>query len=98
MSNHFAPLAPNRPASTEGPLNDTFRLKIVPQAAAKQVFTPLRSSGGSEADPSPAPAAFAVPPCAQAAPVISLEREGERIARIQIKCGCGQLIELNCVY
>jgi hypothetical protein len=32
------------------------------------------------------------------APVVDVEREGERITRIRIKCSCGELIEIDCQY
>jgi hypothetical protein len=31
-------------------------------------------------------------------PRISLRREGDRITHIQVECGCGQVIELECSY
>jgi hypothetical protein len=29
---------------------------------------------------------------------VDVEREGERITRIRIKCSCGELIEIDCQY
>lgn len=31
-------------------------------------------------------------------PVVTLQRNGDTIASIRIQCGCGQVIDLNCVY
>jgi hypothetical protein len=31
-------------------------------------------------------------------PVVSLRREGDRIVGIRIQCGCGQSMDLSCVY
>ena len=31
-------------------------------------------------------------------PKVTLEREGDRITRIEIQCTCGQIIELQCLY
>jgi len=42
-----------------------------------------------------------VPPSAQHpthSPKISVQREGDRITKIQITCSCNQVIELDCVY
>ena len=33
-----------------------------------------------------------------AQPVVTLQREGERVVAIRIECGCGQVIELACRY
>ena len=32
------------------------------------------------------------------APIVDVEREGDRITRIRIQCSCGELIELDCQY
>jgi len=53
-------------------------------------FTPLRAHP---------PAA-----CAQAAassarePVVTLQKDGDRVTSIRIECSCGQVIELACTY
>lgn len=33
-----------------------------------------------------------------AKPVVTLQRNGEVVSSIRIQCGCGEVIELNCVY
>jgi hypothetical protein len=33
-----------------------------------------------------------------AAPRVTVRREGDRITHIQVECGCGQMIELECAY
>jgi hypothetical protein len=48
-------------------------------------------TGGVEARAGAAPDA-----CAK--PTITLQRNGEIISSIRIQCGCGQVVELNCVY
>lgn len=35
---------------------------------------------------------------AQPAPTITVKRDGDRITLIQVRCSCGQLIELDCSY
>lgn len=39
-----------------------------------------------------------VPPPQSSPPTITLKREGDRVTQVQIRCSCGELIELNCVY
>jgi len=31
-------------------------------------------------------------------PVVTLQRDGEIVSGIRIQCGCGQVIDLTCVY
>ena len=31
-------------------------------------------------------------------PTITFQREGDRVTRISVQCGCGQTIELQCEY
>src|SRR5437868_10598916 len=31
-------------------------------------------------------------------PVVTLKREADRVTRIQVRCSCGEVIELDCVY
>lgn len=64
------------------------------QAVTENTFVPVTT---------PAPAASALvahdpPPAVAHDPVVSLEREGDRIRLIRIQCSCGQVIELDCVY
>jgi hypothetical protein len=69
-------------------------------------FTPLPSKPGPWAAGKPSPAgnghAATTPALAPAhacgAPKVTLQRQGEVISSIRIQCGCGQVIELNCVY
>ena len=64
-------------------------LKVVPIAEAGPGFTPLATS------------AFAHTHAASMGtgkPVVTLQREGERVTGIRIECVCGQIIELACSY
>ena len=64
-------------------------LKVVPMAEAGPGFTPLATS------------AFAHTHAASMGtgkPVVTLQREGERVTGIRIECVCGQIIELACSY
>jgi hypothetical protein len=84
MSNTFTPLV-TAPASTGEPA--MFLLKVLPQAEAKAVFQPLPQAGKPEE-----------PAKACAPPSVTLQRQGEVISGIRIECGCGQVIELACVF
>jgi hypothetical protein len=64
-------------------------VKVVPKPAAGSDFTPLRVPGVAHAH---AASGFAGPP------VVTLDREGERVTAIRIECVCGQVIELTCSY
>ncbi len=94
MSDPFVPLS-SQGAQTAGAGAPGFRLKVV--ARAKEPFTPVVLDNPSTA-PAAVPASPASGSCAAAQPVITLQRDGDRVTRIQIKCSCGQVLELNCVY
>jgi len=94
MSDPFVPLS-SQGAQTDGAGAPGFRLKVV--ARAKEPFTPVVLDNPSTA-PAAAPASPASSACPAAQPVITLQRDGDRVTRIQIKCSCGQVLELNCVY
>ena len=84
----FVPFDPVRDSKTNhsGP---TTNLKVVPKAEAGPAFTPLTIPGAAHAH-----ACIA----AQGKPVVTLQREGERVTGIRIECICGQIIELACSY
>jgi hypothetical protein len=52
--------------------------------------------------PTPTTPTAATPPLSQnqqtAGPSISVTRDGNRVTRIQVKCACGEVIELACTY
>lgn len=90
----FIPLAAGTlPAQASGELNVT----LLRDSAHIQSFQPLRQTAPPPA-PS-APSASAPPPAFhQHEPEVIIQRDGERVTGIQIKCGCGKVIELGCVY
>ncbi len=51
-----------------------------------------------------AAAPAAAPGCAHDAsnpvgkPVVTLQRDGDRVTHIRVQCACGQVIELECAY
>ncbi|MEK7675878.1 MAG: hypothetical protein AAB676_08615 [Verrucomicrobiota bacterium] len=84
MNGSFTPFAPATSGASQ--VNGrSFSLKICSQPAANQAFAPFKPVAG-------------LPAHGAAAPAITLQREGDRIKRITIQCGCGQVIELECLY
>jgi len=97
MNDDFSPLVPDLSKST--------RFSSPSTSAGP---TADGGCGGFEAllpmEPVPPPAARVEPAPARATaaherlPVITLKRDGNRITRIQVRCSCGETIELDCVY
>lgn len=69
-----------------------FHITVVPQAELGRSFKTLE------------PTAFAADKVEPAAgkkncePRLSVQRDGERITALRLECGCGQVMELACVY
>ena len=82
----FVPLTPTILPAGRRP---DFRVTILSQPENLQPFRPLVSPAGS------APASGQP---SSSEPRISVQRDGDRVSAIQIQCGCGQVIELACVY
>jgi hypothetical protein len=73
-----------------------FRVTVLPQAGPTRPFHAMESvgaptSGGGAAGRTQASGAGCEP-------VISVQRDGDRIASIRIQCACGQVIDLACLY
>lgn len=85
----FVPLtaAPARTGETQ-----QFRATVLPQEQRVQSFKPL------EAEARTAGNASARPHSQSCNPQVSIQREGDCVTGIRIVCGCGQTIELACVY
>lgn len=86
MSDSFVPFAPAQPASAS---SQPFRLKVLPQAQHTRPFQPLPQASSSE---------HATGLHAPTEPKVTLHREGDRVTRIEIRCSCGQCLELDCAY
>jgi hypothetical protein len=80
---------------------------LVPAVAAarESSFTSLASQGLSPMAHKPAlDAVLGVPATSSpklevcAKPKISLQRNGDIVSSIRIQCGCGEVVELTCVY
>jgi hypothetical protein len=87
MTEAFIPLSPAT-FSTGAPLPQN--VPRHPAPATLPIFDPLKTPS----DP-PAPPAGN---CAGAAPAITLQRNGDVVTGIRVQCGCGDVIELNCLY
>lgn len=82
---------PFEPASAPGSGNSTpaSGLKVMPKSEAGAAFTPLAASALAHGSGGSA---------AHGKPVVTLQREGDRVTGIRIECTCGQVIELACSY
>jgi hypothetical protein len=90
MSDTFIPM---RPAVLYGAGNEFTPLpsRLAPSAAVKAVPADAGHAAPAPATP-PAPAQNCAPP------KVTLQRQGDVVSSIRIQCGCGQVIELKCVY
>jgi hypothetical protein len=84
MSDSFSPLF-GSPLGGAGGSARNFRVQVV--GAGSPALTPTAALAVSHA------------PCDPAKPVkVSLEKNGDTVTGIRIDCGCGQVIQLECVY
>ncbi|HZM03959.1 MAG TPA: hypothetical protein VFC44_13185 [Candidatus Saccharimonadales bacterium] len=70
---------------------DTF-IPLVPTAeTGRSAFqaSQLAASAAPASPPEPEP-------CSK--PIVTLQRKGEIVSAIRIQCGCGQVLDLSCVY
>jgi hypothetical protein len=81
---------------------DTF-VPLVPPAAkpreaafASLPFNGSASGAAPSASDASKPAGAGADACAK--PVVTLQRNGETVSGIRIQCGCGQVVDLACVY
>ncbi len=83
MADSFIPLCPRQEIAARAG-----------QAAAgeQSMFSPLQVSARNRGLAAPPTAA----PCGT--PSVSLKRDGDKITHIRVQCGCGEVIELACVY
>ncbi len=74
-------------------------------------FIPSVPTPGATPAPPPTPGATPSPPAtngtgatprelhrAHGKPVVTVERDGDRVTSIRVQCGCGDTIELDCLY
>jgi hypothetical protein len=82
MPDTFVPLIPATTRPREAAFASMPLNGLAPGAAPSDSKTP-QSGAGSAA-------------CSK--PVVTLQRKGEIVSGIRIECGCGQVVELSCVY
>ena len=58
-------------------------------------FVALFPAGAAAMSP---PARTGPAPAHERLPVVTLKRDGDRVTRIQVRCSCGEVVELDCVY
>lgn len=77
-------------------MSETF-IPLVPVAAVSHetTFISMHARG---LVPGAAPGVAGSEAEACSKPVITLQRNGEVVSGIRIQCGCGQVVELACVY
>jgi hypothetical protein len=92
MAAEFSPFAAGR---SEPGSSTPFVLKRVASASTPAGFQSLTSGGVGGAAPSK-PAPCETGPGHD--PVVTLQREGDRVTGIRITCRCGEVIDLACVY
>lgn len=99
MPTDFVPLLPRKPGAASG-------------SAPAPAFTPMRASAHASSPLAAAPATASSVPgagsgataasgaaaCAAREPVVTLQKDGDRVTGIRVECGCGQVIELACTY
>ncbi len=96
MSDAFVPLA-GKETRRDSP--EPFRVKVVSAAGAvAAAFKPAANPTLDPVPPPPPPPTVCSTPHPRSEPEVSLVRDGERITRIQVKCACGEVIDLQCVY
>jgi hypothetical protein len=84
MPNTFTPLVTTAFSAAD---SSPFVLKVLPQAEAKPAFEPLAAGRCQEQT---------AKKCTT--PSVTLQRQGDAVSGIRIECGCGQVIELACVF
>ncbi|HUR45592.1 MAG TPA: hypothetical protein VMZ27_06880 [Candidatus Saccharimonadales bacterium] len=91
MTSSFVPFVPAAQTSTRTIAAAPFAPVIasVPLVAPETSTPPCASRAEAASVP------LATEPCA---PKITVQRDADRITRIQIHCSCGELIELDCQY
>lgn len=95
MNPRFKPFI--TPAAPAAPEQRPFSLKIASAESTAATFQPLSSvlpaaapgNGGRRAGATPAD---------QVEPALEIKREGDRITRISVTCGCGCRHEIECEY
>jgi|ERR1041385_1072046 hypothetical protein len=92
MSNTFIPLIPNPAPGPVAPDN------LVPLPAPRSPSDKFAGLAPNSTAPVPAPTAASPPPPQHAPPTVTFKRDGDRVTQIEIRCSCGEVIQLDCDY
>lgn len=68
-------------------------LKVVPKGDADAAFSAFQPASGAPGGHVHGTAVSGNNP-----PSITLQKDGDKITGIRVECGCGQVIELECLY
>ena len=96
---------PARPRTEVKPAERSgFVPTLPPNPAPPSPAPPAGNTAPAAAIPaSPPAAAVAMSPAkdphpAHGKPIVTLQREGDKVTRIRVQCGCGEAIDLDCLY
>jgi hypothetical protein len=100
MSDQFLPF---RPAGTDGlpkgPVSTRVKILARPESVISvqpKAFSVQKKAAPPSSVPGPTIVPHPVQHCAE--PRVQIQRDGDKITRIQIHCSCGQVMDLDCVY
>lgn len=85
MKSPFVPLSPNSLPKVQ----KSFVPKVLPPAESSSI------APGEGSTPGPAPHAHGGKPSAP--PTIEVKRDGDKVVGIAVRCGCGELIEIELI-
>jgi len=86
------PFVPLTAAATRPGETTEYRVNLVSQPGPTQSFKPLAAEASAASHDT---AIHAKKNCD---PRVSIQREGDQVTGIRIHCGCGQVIDLACIY
>jgi len=92
----FVPLTAATPKPGE---RQEYSVSVVTEPERAQSFKPLMEPAGhSPQSTVHAGGRLRTADCGLTTPRVSIQREGDHVTGIRVHCGCGQVIDLACVY
>src|ERR1051325_555178 len=92
MSNDFIPLIPTPAPAPAAPDN------LVRLPAPRSRHDAFAGLAPNPSGPVPAPTTPSPSPAPHSAPTVTFKRNGDRVTQIEIRCSCGEVIQLDCDY
>lgn len=86
------PFVPLTAAATRPGESAEYRVNVVSQPGGMQAFKPLTAEASSAANTASTHTGKTCDPR------VSIQREGDHVTGIRVHCGCGQVIDLACIY